>query len=365
MLPEPKKFIPAIMPYPPGKPIEEVQREYGLDSVIKLASNENPLGPSPKAVKAMQATAVDMHFYPDGNAFYLKQALAKKLGVKTEQIILANGSDEITDMIAIAYIRSTDNVVFSQHDFISYKLAALMVGATFKEVPLKNWRVDVKGLIAAVDKKTRLICLANPSNPIGSMIERKELQALLEGVPPQTLVLIDEAYSEYVTKPSYPNGLKFLKKYPNLVVTRTFSKAYGLAGLRIGYGVAHPEIVEIFDRVRPPFNVNRMAQEAALAALQDEKHLKRAVETNEKGRKVLEDAFTKLGLEFVPSFTNFILFDAAMPGGEIMERLLRQGVIVRPMGGYGLPTHLRVTIGTPTENRRFIAALKKALKEAK
>jgi histidinol-phosphate aminotransferase len=359
--PEPKAFIPAILPYPPGKPIEDVQREYGLDSVIKLASNENPLGPSPKAVKAMTKVAGEMHLYPDGAGFYLKQALARKHGVKPEQICLANGSDEITDLIATAYIEPSHNVVVSQYDFISYRLAAMMVGAEVREAPLRSdWRADVRALLEKVDANTRLVCIANPSNPIGTMVKRAELTEFLNKVPPTTLVLIDEAYCDYAQDKAYPNGLSYLKKHPNLIVTRTFSKAYGLAGLRIGAGFAHPEIVKNFDRVRAPFNTSRIAQAAALAALDDTAHLKRTVEANEKGRALFETAFKKMGLDYVPSQTNFLLIEVGY-GAEITEALMRLGVIVRPMGGYGLPNHIRVTIGTPAENRRFLAALKSVM----
>lgn len=362
-LPEPKKFIPAIMPYPPGKPIEEVQREYGLDSVIKLASNENPLGPSPKAVEALREAAGEVHLYPDGNGYYLKQAIAKRFRIGADRIALANGSDEITDWLATAYVRSTDNVVVSQHDFISYTLGAMMVGAKVKAVPLKNWRADLPALARAIDKKTRLVCIANPMNPVGSMTTRKEFEAFMKKVPAGTIVLLDQAYAEYVTDRQYFDATRYLKRYDNLVVTRTFSKAYGLAGLRIGYGFAHPEIVRNFDRVRAPFNTSRPAQAAALAALDDKAHLARSIKENEKGRKVLEQAFEKMGLEWVPSYTNFILVDTKRAGGAITEALLRQGVIVRPMAGYGLPEHIRVTIGRAGENRRFIAAMRRAIGE--
>ena len=365
MLREPKKYIPRIMPYPPGKPIEEVRREYGLESVIKLASNENPVGPSPRAVKAMAAAAGEMHLYPDGNGYYLKRALSKKFRMPVESIVLGNGSDEVTDMIATAYVKPSENVVVSEHDFISYKLAAMMVGASFREVPLKNWRADVKGLLKAVDSKTKLVCIANPSNPVGTMVERGEFEYFMKRVPSSTLVLLDEAYFEYVGARNYPNGLKYVKKYPNLVVTRTFSKAYGLAGLRIGYGFADPQIIRNFDRVRPPFNVSRMAQAAALAALEDKAHVRKTVELNREGRKVLEAAFWKMGLDTIPSHTNFILVDVKSDGAEITEALLKEGVIVRAMAGYGLPGHVRMTIGRPGENRRLIAALKRALNHRK
>jgi histidinol-phosphate aminotransferase len=363
MLPEPRKHINSIAPYPPGKPIEDVQREYGLDSVIKLASNENPCGPSPKAIKAMMKAASEMHLYPDGNGFYLKEALSKRFKFPTEMIILGNGSDEISDMLAVAYLGTENNLVCSQYDFISYKLAAQSMGAGCKEVPLKDWRVDVDGLLNAIDAKTKLVCIANPSNPIGTMLTKKELDHFFANVPSTTLVMLDEAYVEYVESREYCEGMKYLKKCPNLIVTRTFSKVYGLAGLRIGYGFTNPEVVKNLDRVRTPFNANRMSQLAAIAALDDGAFIKRSVETNQKGRKLLYDAFTKMGLSYVPSQTNFILVDTARPGAAVNESLLRQGVIVRPLAGYGLPQHIRITIGTPAENRRLIASLKKTLKE--
>lgn len=363
MLPEPRKHIATITAYPPGKPIEDVQREYGLDSVIKLASNENPCGPSPKAIKAMIQAASEMHMYPDGNGFYLKQALSKRFGFPSEMIILGNGSDEISDMLAIAYLGPDDNLVCSEHDFISYKLAAQMMGATCKEVPLANWHINIDGMLKAIDAKTRLVCIANPSNPIGTMATKKELDRFFAKVPPTTLVLLDEAYVEYVESLDYCEGMKYLKKHPNLIVTRTFSKAYGLAGLRIGYGFANPEIIKNLDRVRPPFNANRMSQIAAMAALGDAAFIRRSVEVNKKGRKMLYDTFTKMGLSFIPSQTNFVLIDTGRSGAAVNESLLRQGVIVRPMGGYGLPSHIRITIGTTAENRRLIGALKRTLKE--
>lgn len=363
MPPQPRKHIPSIVAYPPGKPIEEVEREYGLESVIKLASNENPLGPSPLAVRAMRDAAKEMHLYPDGNGYYLKQALSRKHKIPVESIVLANGSDEISDMLAVAYLDPWDNMVFSEHDFISYRLAAQMMGVQFREVPLKEWRCDVEGLLRAIDDHTRIVCVANPSNPIGTMVKREELEWFLKKVPDRVVILLDEAYFEYVTARDYPNGLRYLKDHPNLVVTRTFSKAYGLAGLRIGYGIADPEIVFNLDRVRPPFNTSRMAQKAAEAALKDDEHIRRSVQTNREGRKVLESAFRAMGLDYVAGVTNFVLVDTARSGAEVTESLLRQGVIVRPMGGYGLPRHIRITIGRPGENRRLIASLRKTLKE--
>lgn len=361
--PRPRRHIPAITPYPPGKPIEEVQREYGLDSVVKLASNENPLGPSPRAIDAMARVAREMNLYPDGYGYLLKKALARKFRMPMDAIVLGNGSDEISDMIASAYLSPTNNVVISEHDFISYKLAAMMAGCRFKEVPLKNWRVDLKAMLKAIDSSTKLVCIANPTNPVGGMVTRKEFEPFLKKVPPRVLILLDEAYAEYVTTRAYPNGLRYIRDHPNLIVTRTFSKAYGLAGLRIGYGFAHPEIVRNFDRVRPPFNTTRIAQAAALAALGDATHVRRTRETNRRGMKTIESGLRKLGLEWVPSRANFILFDTQRPAVAVAESLLRQGVIARPVGLYGLPTHLRVTVGLAGENRRFLRALRRSLAE--
>lgn len=361
MPPKAQAHIGAITPYAPGKPIEEVQREFGLKEVIKLASNENPLGPSPKAKKAIAGALDEISQYPDGAGYYLKQKLAKKLKVKPEWLVLSNGSDELSDMIMTAYVPKSGNVVFSAHDFISYKLGAMMVGASFHEAPLKDWHVDPDALLSAVDKKTKLVCIANPSNPVGTYMPKKELEYFLEKLPEDVLCLLDEAYFEYVKKRDYPDSMKYVKKYPNLIVARTFSKAYGLAGMRVGYAAAHPEVIQNLDRVRPPFNVNRLALVAAEAALEDATHLKKSCEVNDKGRKSLEEGFTKMGLDFVPSVTNFILVDLQRNGAEVCQQLLQQGVIARPVAGYGLPNHVRVSIGKPLENRRFLAALKSVL----
>ncbi|NQU44069.1 histidinol-phosphate transaminase [bacterium] len=361
MPPTPRKHIPAILPYPPGKPIEEVQREFGLTEVIKLASNENPLGPSRKAVVAMRALAAEMHLYPDGAGFYLKGKLSEKYGLPPEWIVLGNGSDEINGLLIQTYVNRDESVIFSEHDFVSYLLEALKANVKFKQAPLRDWRVDVDALLERVDSKTKLICIANPTNPIGTMIEKKEFERFLAEVSEDVLVLLDEAYFEYVTKRSYPDGLKFVRRHPNLVVARTFSKAYGLAGLRVGYAFANPEIIQNLDRVRKPFNVNRMAQASAIAALDDEAHIRRSRENNEKGRQLLESELRKMKIAFVPSVTNFILIDTGRSGADVTRALMAQGVIVRPMAGYGLPQHIRVTIGRPAENRKFLAVLKKVI----
>lgn len=358
--------LEALAPYPPGKPIEEAQREYGLDHFIKLASNENPLGPSPKALKAMATVAGEMNLYPDGAGFYLKRELAAKLGVTPEEIVLGAGSDEITVFLALCYLGPGVNIVTSECAFVRYRMAAQMMGAETKLVPMRDLAHDAKALAAAVDKNTRIVFIDNPCNPTGAMTPDAELgRGLIHSVPPETLIVIDEAYYEYaVADPAYPDTMKFRKKHPNVIITRTFSKAYGLAGLRVGYGIARPEIVRDLERVRPPFNVNRMAQAAAVAALGDARHVERAVKLNEKGRAWLTRGMEKLGARVYPSWANFLLVDFAalgVAGGVVYEELMRRGVIVRPMGGYGLRNMVRISIGLMEENQILVAALKEIL----
>ncbi len=355
------KHLESLAPYPPGKPIEEVQREYGLKEVVKLASNENPLGPSPKGLKALQKAAGEVNLYPDGGGYYLKQAIAKKLGVTPEEIVLGNGSDEITLFLALCYLEPGTNIVTSDLAFVRYRMAAQIKNASTTLVPMKKFGHDIAGIIQAVNRRTRLVFLDNPCNPTGAMISERQFVRLLKAVPANVPVIADEAYYEYAKDdPAYPDTLTLRKRFPNLIVTRTFSKAYGLAGLRIGYGIARPEIVRDLDRVRPPFNTNRVAQAAAAAALGDAAHLRQSVSTNEKGKRYLVPALEKLGVRCLPTWGNFILVDVKATGWEgaaLNQELLKRGVIVRPMGGYGLTHHLRVSIGTPAENRRLIAAL--------
>lgn len=357
-----------LAPYPPGKPIEEVQREYGLRDVVKLASNENPIGPSPKALKAMAKAAGEVNLYPDGGGYYLKREIAARLGVSTDEIVLGNGSDEITLFLALCYLEPGLNIVTSELAFVRYRMAAQLKHATSVLVPMKNFAHDTAGLARAVDGRTRLVFLDNPCNPTGAMVPRGALERLLKDLPPDVIVIADEAYYEYARgDPHYPDTLALRRAHPNLVVTRTFSKAYGLAGLRIGYGVARPEIVRDLDRVRPPFNTGRLAQAAALAALGDGAHLRRSVAMNEKGKRYLVGALEGLGIRCLPTWGNFILVDLSETGWEgakLNEALLRRGVIVRPMGGYGLPWHLRISIGRPEENRRLVKAVEEIFGEA-
>lgn len=357
--------LKALDPYPPGKPIEEVQRDYGLKDVAKLASNENPLGPSPRALKAMHAAAAQMNLYPDGGGFYLRTELAKRLGVEPEEIVLGAGSDEITTLLALCYLRPGRSIVTSEFSFIRYRMAAMLMGGRAKVVAMKKFRHDTAALTAALGRNTKIVFIDNPCNPTGAMMTSRELGRLLRAIPERVLVVIDEAYYEYARDdPDYPDTMALRRRHENLIVTRTFSKAYGLAGLRIGYAVARRQVVADLDRVRGPFNTNRMAQAAALAALEDRAHLRRSIAANNKGKRYLGAAFAKLGLEFVPTSGNFILVDfsgTAMSGLEVYEELLRRGIIIRPMGSYGLAAHARISIGTPAENRRLVGALGEVL----
>lgn len=363
-----KNIVPApsvnpslakIVPYPPGKPIEEVQREFGLDSVVKLASNENPLGPSPRAVKAMLAAATDMHRYPDGAGFYLKQAIADAIGVTPGEIMIGNGSDEILQLLALTYLGLKRGMVTSDYSFVRYRMAAELAGAPCVLAKMKKFSHDPAAIIAATGKNTAMICLDVPGNPTGTIMTKTQVGKVLRGVDPSTIVMLDQAYLEYaIDAQNFPDGLELRKKYPNLIVARTFSKAYGLAGLRVGYCVARPEIVADFERVRPPFNVNRMAQVAAIAALGEKAWVKRVVVTNGKERNKLSRGLEKLGLRPVESHTNFVLADCGRDGREVFQALLKLGVVVRPMPGLAGGTYIRISVGAPAENRKCLQALK-------
>ncbi len=353
--------VRELEPYRPGKPIEELEREYGVSNAIKLASNENPLGPSPRALEAARAVLTGIHRYPDGNGFALKNALARKLGVKPDSITLGNGSNDILELLARAFMQPDNEVVFSEHAFAVYPIVARAVGAKPVVTKTRDWGHDLAAMRAAVNSRTRLVFIANPNNPTGTWLKAKELESFLQAMPAHVLVAVDEAYFEYVKEPEYPNTIGWSAKFPHLVTTRTFSKAYGLAGLRVGYGVSSPAIADILNRVRQPFNVNSVALAAATAALEDEAHVARSVQLNQEGMNQLTEAFTRLGLKFIRSVGNFVCVDMGRPAAAIYERLLREGVIVRPLANYGMPNHLRITIGLPEENRRFIEALRKVL----
>jgi histidinol-phosphate aminotransferase len=353
-------WLISLVPYQPGKPVEEVEREYGIRSLIKLASNENPLGPSPRAVNALRVALAEAHRYPDGGGFYLKQKLAAKLGVGTDQIALGNGSNEILELVARTFLRPGEDAVMSEQAFVVYASVVQAAAGIPRAVPLRDFAHDLDAIAAAVRKSTRLVFLGNPNNPTGTIYRRAAFERLLERLPKDVVVVADDAYAEYVVDPEYPRTLEYLKPDRLLVTLRTFSKIYGLAGLRIGYGIGPAELVAALERIRQPFNVNSLAQVAAFAALDDDEHVERSRRTNRDGMMFLEREFARLGLPFVPSQANFVLVRVGN-GGEVYERLLRRGVIVRPVGGYGFPEHVRVTVGTEEENRRFIGALEEAL----
>lgn len=348
--------VRGLQPYVPGKPIEELEREYGVTNVIKLASNESPLGASPKALAAAQAALSEMARYPDGGGFALKRALAAKLGVSVNQITLGNGSSDILEFAVRAFVAAQDEVIFSQHAFALYPIVTEMVGARGVEVPARQWGHDLAAMHAAIGPRTRLVFIANPNNPTGTWLRSAELKDFLESVPAHVLVVVDEAYFEYVEEHDYPSTIEWLERYPNLVCVRTFSKIYGLAGLRVGYGISSLGVAEILNRVRPPFNVSHIAQAAAVAALADVTHLKKAQSVNAEGMGQLVKGFEDLDLPHIPSVGNFVCVEVG-DAAQVYEQLLRAGVIVRPVANYGMPKHLRITVGLPEENERFLRAL--------
>jgi histidinol-phosphate aminotransferase len=350
------EYIRSLIPYEPGKPIEEVEREYGIEDSIKLASNENPLGPSPEAVRALRERLTDLNLYPDGDCFYLKRALAAKLGVAEDRLVFGNGSNEIIELAARTFMRPGDEAVMAHQAFVVYRLVVQASGGICKIVPLKNFTHDLDAMAEAITSRTRIIFLANPNNPTGTIYGKRQWEKFLGRVGPDILVVADEAYFEYVQDPDYPNSLGYQENGKTILTLRTFSKLYGLAGLRIGYGVGPKDLVGWMHRVRQPFNVNAAAQWAALAALEDDVHVHRSLAVNREGMDFLKREIGKMGLEQVPSHANFILLRVG-DGGAIFKRLLQRGVIVRPMGIYELPEYVRVTIGTMKENSRFINEL--------
>ena len=353
-------WLASLVPYQPGKPIEEVEREYGIRGSIKLASNENPLGPSPRALAALREALAGIHRYPDGGCFYLKQKLAAKLGVGTDQVILGNGSNEILELLARVFLRPGDDAVLSEQAFVVYASVVQAAAGIPRTVPLKGFTHDLEAILAAVRPSTKIVFLGNPNNPTGTIYRRAEFESFLAAIRKDVVIAADEAYAEYVEDPEYPRSLEYLGKGRLLVVLRTFSKIYGLAGLRVGYGIAPAEVVTALDRVRQPFNVNSLAQVAALAALDDEEHVAASRRANHEGKRLLAAEFDRLGFDHVPTEANFILVRVG-EGARVVEDLLRQGVIIRPMAGYGFPEHVRVTVGTAEENQRFVAALEKTL----
>lgn len=362
-----KKHIQDIKPYEPGKPIKELQREYGISNVVKLASNENPLGPSSKAVRAMRRAIREVHLYPEGSCFYLSDRLSKELGLPVEQIIFGNGSNEIIELLARGFLSEGDEVISSEMTFLVYPILAQVCGAVMRAVPMKEgFRYDLDAILAAITPRTKLIFIANPNNPTGTYVTAKEVEDFLSKVPDHVLVCFDEAYLDFVDAPDFPKVFSYIKEERHNVITlRTFSKAYGLAGLRIGYAIASKEMIEYLHKVRQPFNVNSIAQAAAAAALDDKFFLWRTKWLVSRGRKYFYRKFKKLGLEFLPSQANFVLVDMKTDAQEVFQELLRSGMIVRAMGAYKLPTWLRVTVGKRSQNASLIRLLKAYLTKNK
>ena len=363
---EPASHAPAwvrdIAPYVPGKPVEELAREFHLDpaGIVKLASNENPRGPSPKALAAIAKAVADLTRYPDGNGFALRSALAPRLGVAPECLVLGNGSNDVLELVTQAFLTPGDEAIYAQHAFAVYPLATHARGAKGVEVPAKDHGHDLPAMLAAVTPRTRVVFVANPNNPTGTWIGATAMEAFVANVPREVVVVLDEAYDEYLAPSDRSRSISWIARYPNLIVSRTFSKAYGLAALRVGYGVMDASVADLLNRVRQPFNVNSLAQAAAIAALSDAAYVEESARWNREGMRQIEAGLAKLGVAFVPSHGNFLLVNVG-DGARVYAALLRDGVIVRPVANYGLPAFLRVTVGLPAENERFLAALGRAL----
>ncbi len=358
-------YVRSIAPYQPGKPISELAREMGLDErrIVKLASNENPRGVGPRTRAAIDGALSDIARYPDGNGYELKLALSRRYGVELSNIVLGNGSNDVLELVSLAFLGPGRAAVYSQHAFAVYPLATQARGARSIVVPARDYGHDVEAMADAVDGDTGVVWVANPNNPTGTMVPPERLEAFVKRVPERVIVVIDEAYNEYLHANLRAGTVGWLKRHPNLVVTRTFSKAYGLAGLRVGYALAHPSVADLMNRVRQPFNVNGIALAAAAAALNDMEFVARSYAENLQGLRQIEEGARRLGLQWIPSYGNFITIRVGR-ASEIYKRLLKRGVIVRPVGGgYQLPEHLRVTIGTGDENDLFLAALAASLKE--
>lgn len=358
-------YVRGIAPYQAGKPISELAREYGLqeERIVKLASNENPLGMPESARKASIDALADLARYPDSNGFALKAAISARYGLPAEWVTLGNGSNDILELAAHALVQPGESIVYAQYSFAVYALATQEVGARAIVVPAKDHGHDLDAMRAAIAPDTRLVFIANPNNPTGTFVTASQVERFLESVPSDVVVVLDEAYNEYLPPELRFDSARWVERFPNLLVSRTMSKAYGLAGLRVGFGLAQPELTDLLNRVRQPFNVNSVAQAAALAALVDDEFLQRSYELNRDGLQRLQSAFADRGLEFVPSYGNFVLVRVGN-AGAVYESLLRDGVIVRPVGGYGLPDWLRISIGLPEENEVFLRALDRALGRA-
>lgn len=357
-----RKELDAIPVYVPGRPIEEVKKEYGLDRVVKLASNENPFGFSPRAKASVIKALEEANLYPDGNCTLLKETIAKRFGISQDMVLPTCGSDEMVDLISKTFINKGDEVVMADITFPRYFITAQMMGAEIKTVPLKNLTYDIEGFKKAVNERTKLVWLCNPNNPTGTIFTEAQFAELLEAIPSTAVVVYDEAYNEFASHPEYPkDSLKFLKKHDNLLVLRTLSKAYGLAGLRLGYTLGNPELLSVINKIRNPFNVTLLTQAAGIAAINDDEFLAKVIANNDNGKKYLYEEFDKLGIEYAKTEANHIIFNAAKESGWVFKELLKRGIIIRPIGGFKPDTWLRVSIGTMEENREFIKALKEIL----
>lgn len=355
------KSVLKVKPYVPGKPIEETRRQLGLKTVVKLASNENPFGPSPKAVKAMKKSLSGVNRYPDAQGYYLKKRLARHFGLTAENFVLGNGSDEIIDVLIKTFVEPDENIVTSDTTFLEYEIIAAVNNRKVKKAPLRYFKYDLGAILKLVDKKTKLVFIANPNNPTGTYITKYEVADFLKALPKQVIVVFDEAYDTFIDVDDYPDSLSYLRRKKKVIILRTFSKAYGLAGLRLGYAIADPELVSYMERVRQPFNVNILAQAAGLAAIDDQDFLKKTRRLTLEGKDFIYRELSKMGLGYVPSVANFILIDVQKDSLELFKSMLKFGVIVREMSQYGLKNFIRLSIGSQKENRRSICVLRKVL----
>lgn len=360
-----RKSVLAVNPYVPGKPIEETKRQLGLKEVIKLASNENSWGASPKAIRAIKKSLVGVNRYPDAQGFYLKKQLAKVFGLSADHFVLGNGSDELIDVLIKTFVEADENIVTSSGTFLEYEIIAQVNDRRIKQAPLSYFKYDLGALLKLVDKKTKLIFIANPNNPTGTYLNKKEVAEFLNALPESVIVVFDEAYDAFIDVDDYPDALSYLKKKKRVIILRTFSKAYGLAGLRLGYAIAAPELVAYLERIRQPFNVNLLAQVAGIAALEDKEFLKLTRRNTLAGKKIIYQGLAQLGLGFVPTVANFILVDVGTDSQEVFKAMLKFGVIIRDMRQYGLNNFIRVTIGNEKENKRFLRVLAKVIREKK
>lgn len=356
-------YIKNVRPYIPGKPIKEVMRELGLENVLKMASNENAIGPSHEAVEAIVEALGEINRYPDSGGYYLKQALCPKLGISENQVVFGNGSNEIIELVTRTFLRAGEEAIIASPSFQVYNLLITVVGGIPKSVPLKGFRFDLDAMLAAVTSKTKMIFIDNPNNPVGCHITAEEFESFMSRVPDGVIVIADEAYYDFIEGESYPDSVSYIDKGYPVIAMRTFSKMYGLSGLRIGYGIAHPDAVAWMNKVRQPFNCNSLAQAAAVGALGDNLYVEETRKYTREGKKYIYAQFERMGLEYIPSSTNFILFDSGKKGKDVFLAMQKRGVIIRAMDSYDMPSYLRVTIGREEENKRFIEVLEQALSE--